>query len=62
MVGVADICRQMLEAVQRRQRQIEEVWRSRKIQLEQNLQLKIFERAVFKVCGNMPLGGGGDRI
>jgi len=45
-----DFCRQMLEAVQRRQRQIDEIWRSRKMQLEQNLQLKIFERAVFKVC------------
>ena len=39
IVGVADICRQMLEAVQHQQQQIKEVWRSWKIQLEQNLQL-----------------------
>jgi len=52
MMGVANCCRQLLEAVQRRQRQTEEVWRSRKMQLEQNLQLKIFERAVLKVYRN----------
>ena len=48
-VGVAALCRHLLDAIQRRQRQLEEVWRNHKTQLEQSLQLKIFERSVYKV-------------
>lgn len=48
-MGVAILCRHLLDAIQRKQRQLEDLWRNYKTQLEQNLQLKIFERSVYKV-------------
>ena len=49
MGGAAVLCRHLLDGIQRRQRQLEELWRNHKSQHEQNLQLKIFERSVYKV-------------
>ena len=55
LMGVAALCRHLLDAIQRRQRQLEELWRNYKTQLEQNLQLKIFERSVYKVSSDLGL-------
>ena len=54
-MGGALLCRHLLDAIQRRQRHLEELWRSHKLQHEQNLQLKIFERSVYKVSSMVGL-------
>jgi hypothetical protein len=43
--------KQMLERISQRQGKLEELWKQRKMTLEQNMQVKSFERSVYKVRG-----------
>ena len=50
-INAVAVIKQMLEHIAQRQGQLEGLWNQRKATLEQNLQVKSFERSVYKVRG-----------
>ena len=50
-INAVAVIKQLLERITQRQAQLDELWRQRKTVLEQNMQVKSFEKSVYKVRG-----------
>lgn len=50
-INAMAVIKQLLERISQRQAQLEELWKQRKTALEQNMQVKSFEKSVYKVRG-----------
>ena len=53
-INAVSVIRRLLESVNRRQTQMDDIWRERRVVLEQTLELRVFEKALQKV-GHFPL-------
>lgn len=50
-INAIAVIKQLLDRMSQRQVQLEELWKARKTSLEQNMQVKSFERSVYKMRG-----------
>ena len=48
-INAVSVIRRLLENVNRRQTQLDDLWRERRGHLEQTLELRVFEKALQKV-------------
>lgn len=48
-INAVSVIRRLLESVNRRQTQMDDIWRERRAILEQTLELRVFEKALQKV-------------
>ena len=48
-INAVTVIRRLLESVNRRQTQMDDMWRERRAVLEQTLELRVFEKALQKV-------------
>ena len=49
-INAVSVIRRLLESMNRRQTQMDDLWRERRGRLEQTLELRVFEKALQKVC------------
>ena len=58
-INAITVIRRLLENINRRQVQMDDLWKERRAVLEQTLELRVFEKAMQKVWEGGGGGGGG---
>ena len=48
-INAVSVIRRLLESINRRQTQMDDLWKERRVHLEQTLELRVFEKALQKV-------------